>query len=211
MAEEEAKVVSAATIAKHEREHPAATPEEHAKAGKAAFKASVGAFFSNYYYLVNLIVFLLQALLVARVIQTLGIRKALFILPLFAIGGWISFLFFTSLATIRITKTTENSLDYSLLNTLRQALYLPTSRASKYKAKAAIDTFFVRSGDAIAGLLLVPVLVNTLHLGVRSFAVVNLVLAALWLVLVAVTGRLHDQRTEERAARAAVGLRETLL
>jgi ATP:ADP antiporter, AAA family len=211
MAEEEAKIVSAQAVAQHEREHPAAAPEEHAKAGKAAFKASVGGFFSSYYYLVNLIVFFLQALVVARVIQTLGIRKALFILPLFAIGGWISFLFFTSLATIRITKTAENSLDYSLLNTLRQALYLPTSRASKYKAKAAIDTFFVRSADAIAGLLLVPVLVNTLHLGVRAFAIVNIGLVGLWLVLVAVTGKLHDQRTEERAARAAVGLRETLL
>jgi ATP:ADP antiporter, AAA family len=211
MADEQAKVVAAEAVTKHQLEQPTATKEEHAKAGKAAKNAFLGAFFSDYYSLVNTIVFLLQALLVARVIQVLGIRKGLFILPVIAIGGWITFLFFTSLATIRVTKTIENSLDYSLLNTLRQALYLPTSRASKYKAKAAIDTFFVRSADAIAGLLLVPVLVNTLHLGVRTFAIVNIGLVALWLVLVALTGRLHDQRAEERAKRAAVGLRETLL
>jgi ATP:ADP antiporter, AAA family len=211
MADEQAKVVAAEAVTKHQVEQPAATPEEHAKVGKAAKRAFLGKFFSDYYSLVNLIVFLLQALLVARVIQVLGIRKGLFILPIIAIGGWITFLMFTSLATIRVTKTIENSLDYSLLNTLRQALYLPTSRASKYKAKAAIDTFFVRSADAIAGLLLVPVLVNTLHLGVRTFAIVNIGLVALWLVLVALTGKLHDQRAEERAARAAVGLRETLL
>ena len=49
-------------------------------------------------------------------------------------------------------ETSENSLDYSLHNTLRGALFLPTTRAVKYKAKAAIDTFFFRMGDVIAGL-----------------------------------------------------------
>ena len=42
----------------------------------------------------------------------------------------------------------ENSTDYSLMNTTKQMLWLPTSRDEKYKAKQAIDTFFVRAGDA---------------------------------------------------------------
>jgi hypothetical protein len=33
-------------------------------------------------------------------------------------------------------------------NTVRQALFLPTTREHKYKAKQAIDTFFWRAGDA---------------------------------------------------------------
>ena len=44
----------------------------------------------------------------------------------------------------------ENSTDYSIQNTLRQALFLPTSREAKYKAKAAIDTFFTRGGDVLS-------------------------------------------------------------
>ena len=44
-------------------------------------------------------------------------------------------------------KIAENSLDYSLQNTSRQALWLLTSRDAKYKAKAVIDTFIVRAGD----------------------------------------------------------------
>jgi ATP:ADP antiporter, AAA family len=35
------------------------------------------------------------------------------------------------------------------MNTVRQALYLLTSREAKYKAKAAIDTFVVRAGDML--------------------------------------------------------------
>ena len=40
---------------------------------------------------------------------------------------------------IAVAKTVENSADYSLHNTVRQALFLPTSRDAKYKAKAAIE------------------------------------------------------------------------
>lgn len=211
MATEQAEVVAAEASAAHEREHPEATADAHKAAGKDAKKAYLGSFFSDYYSLVNLIVFLLQALAVARIIQLLGVRIGLFVMPVIAMAGWIGFLLFATLSTIRVTKTTENSIDYSLQNTLRQALYLPTSRASKYKAKAAIDTFGVRAADALAGLVIVPILVSGFDLGVRAFAIVNLALVVLWLFLAALTGRLHDQRAEQRASRAAQGLRETVL
>jgi len=211
MATEASAVYAAEQVAAFEAEHPAATqPEREAVAAKAR-GASIGGFFSDYYSLVNLMVFLLQALAVSRIIQLVGVRRALFVMPVIAFAGMVGFLLFTKLSAIRVTKTAENSIDYSLQNTLRQALYLPTSRASKYKAKAAIDTFGVRTADAVAGLLLVPLLVNVLDLGVRAFAFVNLGLIAVWLVLAALTGRWHDRRTEERAARAAQGLRETAL
>jgi hypothetical protein len=35
-----------------------------------------------------------------------------------------------------------------------RALWLPTSREAKYKAKAAVDTFFMRGGDVLqAGIV----------------------------------------------------------
>ena len=40
------------------------------------------------------------------------------------------------------------------MNTAKQMLWLPTIREEKYKAKQAIDTFFVRAGDVLsAGLV----------------------------------------------------------
>ena len=38
------------------------------------------------------------------------------------------------------------------MNTTKAALFLRTSREEKYKAKAAIDIFFVRGGDALSAL-----------------------------------------------------------
>ena len=208
MATEQSSAYAAAQLAAAPSE-VAADPTARAAATGKARDAYIRGFYSDYYATVNLLSALLQALIVSRLLGKLGIRRALFIMPVMILGGWAVFLAFASVATIRITKASENSMDYSLHNTLRQALYLPTSRASKYKAKAAIDTFFFRMGDVIAGLGVVFVLVDVLGLGVRAFAVLNLVLSVLWLWLAARTGRLHDQRTAERARRAADGLRET--
>ena len=59
------------------------------------------------------------------------------------------------LAVVRWAKVLENSTDYSIMNTVRQALWLPTSREAKYKAKAAVDTFCMRAGDVLeAGIVL---------------------------------------------------------
>jgi AAA family ATP:ADP antiporter len=103
--------------------------------------------------------------------------------------------------TVRIEKTAENSLDYSLHNTVRQALFLPTSHDAKFQGKAAIDAFFFRMGDVIAGLGIVFLLVEVLHLGVHAFAALNVGLAACWLLLAHRAGRIHDQlaRTREEA------------
>ena len=162
-------------------------------------------FYSDYYSLVNLLAFLLQALVVVRLLTWLGIRRSLFIMPLIVLGGWFALGLFVNLTMIRIEKTAENSLDYSLHNTLRQALFLPTSLDSKYKAKAAIDTFFFRLGDVIAGLGIVFLFASVLGLGVRAFAVLNAVLALCWLALTVHAGRLHDRLAAAEHGPAPVG------
>jgi len=171
--------------------------------------AYIASFYSGYYAAVNLVSAVIQALVVSRVLGKLGVRKALFIMPIVVLGSWLAFAAAATIATIRVTKTAENSVDYSLHNVVRQALYLPTSRESKYKAKAAIDTFFFRMGDVVAGLGVVFVVVEVLDLGVHALAVINIVLTLGWLWLAARAGRLHDVRAAERAARAALGIRET--
>jgi AAA family ATP:ADP antiporter len=115
--------------------------------------------------------------------------------------GWIGVMTFIGLTMVRIEKTAENSLDYSLHNTLRAALFLPTSPEAKYKAKAAIDTFFFRMGDVIAGLGIVGLFVEVLHVGVRAFAIMNVVLAVLWIYLAWRAGKLHDELAKEHPDR----------
>ena len=156
----------------------------------------VSTFYSDYYTMVNVASALLQGLLVSRVMTRLGVRRALYVMPIIVLGGWLAVVLYTNLLTVRIEKTSENSLDYSLHNTVRQALFLPTSRAGKYQGKAAIDTFFFRMGDVVAGLGIVFLFVQVLGLAVRAFAILNAILAVVWLLLVRKAGRLHDELTE---------------
>jgi AAA family ATP:ADP antiporter len=81
----------------------------------------------------------------------------------------------------RWAKTAENATDYSIMNTARQMLWLPTSREEKYKAKQTLDTFFVRAGDVVsAGIVYLAT--EKLGLGVTGFGRVNVGLTLVWLV-----------------------------
>jgi len=62
-------------------------------------------------------------------------------------------------------------------------LFLRTGRDSKYKAKAAIDNFFWRAGDALSALLVF--VGSQFAMGLRGFAIANIVLVIVWLSVVA--------------------------
>jgi ATP:ADP antiporter, AAA family len=154
-------------------------------------KKVIGEFYGNFQTMVNVLSALIQVFVVSRVIKYFGVRVALLVLPVVAIIGYVSMAFVPLLSFIRGAKLAENSLDYSLQNTTRNALYLPTSREAKYKAKQANDTFFVRFGDVLSAGL---VFAGTTWLGFapREFALVNVALIAVWLVLAIVIGRLFQ-------------------
>jgi AAA family ATP:ADP antiporter len=149
---------------------------------EAARRELIKAFYSDFFFWVNVLSFLLQAFVVSRVLDRIGVRRALFVLPLVAFGVYTLIGLVGGIALVRIAKITENGLDYSLQNTVRQALFLRTSRVVKYKAKAAIDTFFVRAGDTLSAVV-VGVGIHQLSLGARAIALVNVGLVLVWLTI----------------------------
>ena len=154
----------------------------------------IGEFYGNFFTLVNVLSAIFQAFLVSRVIKYFGVRVALLVLPAVALIGYSGMAFFPLLSFIRTAKLAENSIDYSLQNTTRNALYLPTTREAKYKAKQANDAFFVRFGDVLsAGLVFAGT--QWLSFGPREFAYVNVALIVLWLILAVAIGRLFDKLT----------------
>jgi AAA family ATP:ADP antiporter len=154
----------------------------------------IGVFYANFFSVVNILGLVTQLFLVSRIVRYLGVRWAIRILPLVALGGYALMAFFPLLAVARWSKTLENATDYSLQNTVRNMLFFPTTRQEKYKAKQAIDSFFMRAGDVLAGLL-VLVGTGTLGLSPTGFALVNVGLAVIWLVLVTRIARKFAQLT----------------
>jgi AAA family ATP:ADP antiporter len=161
----------------------------------------IGGYMAGVDFWQNTLSMVIQFFLVSRIFKYLGIGGALFVLPVIALGSYGLFAFAPVLAFIRITKIVENATDYSVQNTVRRALFLPTSREAKYKALQAVETFFWRAGDLLSAATIL-VGVRWFALSVRSFAFVNLALVALW-ILVAIRLARENRRLTAEAEPAA--------
>jgi AAA family ATP:ADP antiporter len=156
----------------------------------------IAGFYANFYLIVNALTLLLQMFVVSRLFQWIGVNGTLIILPAIAIIGYGMMVFVPIFSIIRIVKIIENSTDYSVMNTSRHALFLPLTAAEKYESKIAIDTFFWRFGDVIqaAGIYIG---LNLFGFHAEQFALLNMAVAAVWLVLAAQIGR-HYVRQRRR-------------
>jgi AAA family ATP:ADP antiporter len=156
----------------------------------------IARFYGNFFFTVSLITAVVQFLLVSRIIKFCGVPASLLFLPIIAMGSYSLVALAPVLTTIHFAKVLENSTDYSLQNTARQALFLPTTRETKYKAKAAIDTFFVRMGDLLSmGLVFLSV---QLSFGTQTLSSVNAFLAVLCLLVVIALGRRYKKLSAVR-------------
>ena len=161
---------------------------------------SIGGFYASFFAVVNVLGLVFQLFLVSRILKYLGVRVALMILPIIAFGGYTLLFAIPILSVVRWAKTAENATDYSLQNTVRQALFLPTTREQKYKAKQVIDTLFMRAGDVMAAVV-VLIGVEIAGLSGRQFALINLVLVGVWLFLALRIGREYNQLVASQASR----------
>jgi len=143
--------------------------------------AFVGSFYGSFYTKVNLLSTVLQALVVSRIVKHLGMRGVVLMLPIVALGTYGLAATGVSLAVLSWLKTAENATDYSVMNTGRALLWLPTTREEKYRAKQTVDTFFVRFGDlATSGLVFVGA---SLSGQPTRFAAFNVLLIVAWLAI----------------------------
>ena len=171
----------------------------------------ITAFYGDFQFWVTLVGLGIQLFLVSRLYRhpAVGVRGALLIHPLIVAIGYgllaISPLlvgFVPVFTLVRLVKIAENSIDYSLMNTTRHALFLPVDRDSKYDGKTAIDTFFWRFGDLIqAGVVFAGL--HWLGWGAQQFAFLNLVLALGWIALAVQIGREFGRKARENVINVA--------
>jgi AAA family ATP:ADP antiporter len=170
----------------------------HAIAG-AGRQQFIAGFYGDFQTYVGVGTALMQVLLVGRLFKKLGVAQCLFLLPVFVFAGYGASALLPALAVVAVVKVVENSTDYSLQNTIQQALFLPMSRDAKYKAKAAIDTFLVRFGDLLSTGLVA--LGASMGLSVFGFALANVAFAGFWILVIARLARM-----QRRAAGAAAAI-----
>jgi ATP:ADP antiporter, AAA family len=183
---------------------PSESPQTAGKPAEPAegMKKSIHNAFMDYQFLTNLIALFIQLFLVSRIFKWVGIGGALLFLPLIALGGYALISFGAVFVLVRWVKALENGTDYSLQNTTKAALFLVTPREEKYKAKAAIDTFFVRGGDTVSAL---AVLAGTQLLGLKieRYALLNVLAVFVLLVICLRIIKAYKTRKAEGAGNPA--------
>ena len=162
------------------REDVAARGITDTDAVRAFVREGTTAFYGNYFFWVNICALLAQALLASRFLRWGGIGAVLLLLPIISLVSYSTIAVLPMLAVVRVMKIAENATNYSIDNTARQVIWLPTTTEMKYRTKPAIDSLFLRLGDGMAALT-VLVGLQLLHLPTWNIALVNVTLVGCWL------------------------------
>lgn len=158
----------------------------------------VTSFKADYFEWVNIAGVVMQLFAVSRIMTRFGVRNALLVLPAVAFFEYGLVLVAPILSVFKIAKIGESSIEYSLQNTARQALFLVSSRIEKYVGKTVVDTVIVRAGDALTALVVWAG--SRAALPAKAFAVLNLVLITIWVLAVFAIGRENRRRSDEGEA-----------
>jgi AAA family ATP:ADP antiporter len=162
-------------------------------------KDGVAAFYGEFFTWVNSVALVLQALVASRLLKYGGFGVILLMLPVIALMSYAAMALVPVFIVIKMMKIAENSTEYSINNTARNVLWLPTTTEMKFKCKPAIDTVFVRLGDALAAAT-VWFGSNIIILSDRDYFMFNVVLVLIWLGAAIVLVREHRKLTEANAA-----------
>lgn len=159
----------------------------------------IGRQFSTVFALTNWVALFVQLFLTSFVMRRFGVGIALLFLPVVALAGSAGFMLFPVLWVGSLLNTADNGFSYSINQSAKEVLYVPTTREEKYKAKAFIDMFVQRFAKALAvGLSL---LITTLFTGfdsIRWLSLLTVAILVLWLLAARYAGRVY--RAKEAAA-----------
>lgn len=147
----------------------------------------------------NVLTLATQVFLTGRVIRWIGLGGALVVLPALSLAGFAAMWAAPALGaafvfpTLFAFQVLRRGLHYAIDRPSREVLFTVLGADEKYKSKSFIDTFVYRAGDMIGGWA--PLGLKWLGVAVGAAAVP---LAAAWIAVALVLGRLH--RVRERAA-----------
>ncbi len=143
----------------------------------------------------------IQILATSWVMRKLGVGAALSVLPLMVLAVSGGFVLLPGLWVGSFLSIVDNALNYSMNQSARESLYVPTSPREKYQAKAFIDVFVQRSAKAVGLVLILGLdgMVSDNFVFIRLLSVLVLILGAVWLWHARSAGNRFDAMSEAPA------------
>jgi len=165
---------------------------------------AIGRQFATVFAITNGVAMVVQLFLTSFVMTRLGVGAALLVLPAAALLGSGAFMAMPVLWMGSLLNTADNAFSYSINQSAKEALYVPTSAEEKYKAKAFIDMFVQRVAKAIAVFvsLAITSMFDTFS-SIRWLSVFTIVVLGLWMFAARYAGRHFREMTRPPEAASA--------
>ena len=158
---------------------------------------AIGKQFATVFAITNIVSMLVQLFFTSFVMSRLGVGVALMVLPMAALAGSMGFMALPVLGMGSALNTLDNGFSYSINQSAKEALYVPTTRDEKYKAKAFIDMFVQRFAKAVAvGVSLGITMVFREFSSLRWLSGFTVAVIALWIFAALYAGRSFKRMTE---------------
>ena len=145
-----------------------------------------------------------QLFLTSFVMKRYSVKLALLFLPVAILGGTVGFVLLPSLVFVGFMSASDNALNYSINQSAKEALYTPTTRDEKYKAKSFIDMFIQRAGKVLAVVLNLG-LTALIVTDVRWLSLIVALLLVAWIAVIRFLGREYEARKGPTEEAEAVG------
>ena len=158
---------------------------------------AIGKQFATVFTITNMVSMLVQLFLTSFVMSRLGVGVALMVLPVAALAGSMGFMALPVLWIGSGLNTLDNGFSYSINQSAKEALYVPTTKDEKYKAKAFIDMFVQRFAKAVAvGVSLGITMVFREFSSLRYLSAFTIGIIIVWVFAVRYAGRRFKDMTE---------------
>ena len=152
---------------------------------------------------VNLLSLATQVFVTGQVLKRFGTGVAAGALPAVYVLGFAALFLAPTLAVVIALQIVQRWMNFAIANPARQVFFTVIGREEKYKTKNLIDVVVYRGSDALYGWVFDGLQALGLKLG--AIALVAWPVAAGWLVLSMVLGRVQERRAaliESEAAKA---------
>jgi AAA family ATP:ADP antiporter len=154
---------------------------------------ATSAFYANIGVIINTVSVITQFFLVSFIMRRFGITTALLVLPAAMLVSSGIYFAVPVLWAGSLLNISDNSLNYSINQTSRETLYVPTDADVKYKARAFANMFVQRFGKGIAilmalGLTAVPI---------RFLSFLAMGVIAIWAGFAWYAGQRFDEQAED--------------
>lgn len=142
--------------------------------------------------------FALQLLVAGHLMKRLGVHVTLALLPVTVALGFIGLALVGSLVALVALDATFRAVQRAIMRPARETLFTVVAREDKYKAKALIDTFGYRAGDAVGAMS--EGLLGKLGMGLAALAFTAVPIAMVWATIGIWLGRTQQRLARERSA-----------